>query len=151
MNILFVCTGNAARSVMAEGITKKHLADIGKEDIIVRSCGTDTLPFFEVPGVVIDIMKEHGVDLSLHKPTRITKELIQDSDLVLVMENYHKEQISSIYPEFKKRVYLLKEYTDDKTGFEVPDPIGQQKTVYENTFNDIELSVLKLIEKIKNN
>jgi len=78
---------------MAEGLFKKMLADKGIKEIDVGSCGTGSLPTFRVPGIVLDLMKEEGVDLAGHKSRQITREIVDRSDLIFVMENLHKEYI----------------------------------------------------------
>ncbi len=57
IRILFVCTGNAARSQMAEGLAN-HL---GKGRIEAKSAGTFPAGF--VVGHALAVMEEHGIDI----------------------------------------------------------------------------------------
>ena len=58
IRLLFVCTGNAARSQMAEGLAN-HL---GKGRIEAESAGTFPAGF--VVGHALAVMEEHGIDIS---------------------------------------------------------------------------------------
>jgi len=58
IRVLFVCTGNAARSQMAEGLAN-HL---GKGRIEAKSAGTFPAGF--VVGHAVAVMEEHGIDIS---------------------------------------------------------------------------------------
>lgn len=58
--VLFVCTGNAARSQMAEGLLN-HLAGGCAE---ARSAGT--FPAGLVIGHAVAVMRERGIDISSH-------------------------------------------------------------------------------------
>lgn len=131
---------------MAEGLLKKMLDKKGINGVDVSSCGTSALPSFKVPGVVLDLMKEEGVDLTKHKARYLTKEIAEASSLILVMENAHKEYINLKFPESSKKVYLLKEF-DKKNGesLEISDPIGQAEEIYIKTKDEIKGGLEKLI------
>ncbi len=58
IRVLFVCTGNAARSQMAEGLAN-HL---GKGRIQANSAGTFPAGF--VVGHAVAVMEEHDIDIS---------------------------------------------------------------------------------------
>ncbi|MBN1296567.1 arsenate reductase ArsC [bacterium] len=64
-NILFICTGNSARSQMAEAFCRKHGADV----FTAFSAGTH--PEAEIFPVVVTVMKEVGIDLSGHYPKSV--------------------------------------------------------------------------------
>lgn len=61
-NILFLCTGNSARSQMGEAILKKRAGDHFR----VYSAGTEPKDALFPP--VVEVMREMGIDLSGHKP-----------------------------------------------------------------------------------
>lgn len=77
--ILFVCVENAGRSQMAEAFANKY----GKNKFIVTSAGNR--PADEVNKVVVEVMKEKGIDISTNKPKMLTLEMTQDADLIVTM------------------------------------------------------------------
>ncbi len=64
IQVLFVCTGNSARSQMAEGILRKEAEDIAH----AYSAGTE--PAEEVNPLAIKMMVENGIDPSDHYPEK---------------------------------------------------------------------------------
>ena len=56
--ILFVCVENAGRSQIAEAFAKKY----GAAKVVVSSAGNK--PANKVNAVVVEVMKEKGIDLS---------------------------------------------------------------------------------------
>lgn len=64
-NILFLCTGNSARSQMAEALLKKHAGN----EFQVFSAGTE--PQEKIFPPVVQAMKEIGIDISGNKPKRL--------------------------------------------------------------------------------
>jgi len=77
--VLFVCVENAGRSQMAEGFANKY----GKDKFIVSSAGNK--PADKVNPVVVEAMKEKGIDISTNKPKLLTFQMAQDADLIVTM------------------------------------------------------------------
>jgi len=77
--ILFVCVENAGRSQMAEAFANHY----GKGKLIVSSAGNK--PADKVNPVVVEAMKEKGIDISTKKPQLLTFQMAQDADLVVTM------------------------------------------------------------------
>ena len=134
-SVLLVCTGNSCRSVMAEGLLKKRLKELGKTDIVVRSAGTGALQGYPPMAETIKVMEEAGVDLSNFESTSINDELISESDLILAMSTAHRAEIIRRVPEAAAKTFLLREYGRPSAGEEImdpdiPDPIGQPALGY---------------------
>lgn len=151
MKILFVCSGNTCRSVIAEWFFRKILKDKGFDDTVeVSSRGTIGGVYLSVPEEVINIMIDEGIDDFKHISKPLDEDILKDSDLILVMEESHKKFIERNFSFAKEKTSLLKEYVNDKEGKEIYDPIGCSQEVYNKTANEIKTLVQKLWDKIKN-
>lgn len=77
--ILFVCVENAGRSQMAEAFANKY----GKNKFTVSSAGNK--PADKVNPIVVEALKEKGIDISANKPKLITFQMAQEADLIVTM------------------------------------------------------------------
>lgn len=149
--ILFVCTGNSCRSVMAEGYLKKRLRQIERDDIVVLSRGVSASVLPAPTAETLDILKREGIDTSGHRPMQLKDEEIKDADLILAMEEFQRYEIIDRLPSKKDRVYLLAEFALwggnlQEAPLEIEDPIGQPIWVYKNAFNIIKSSIERLVK-----
>ena len=64
---------------MAEAFAKKY----GEENFIVSSAGNK--PAEKVNPVVVEVMREKGIDISANKPKLITAKMAMDFDLIVTM------------------------------------------------------------------
>ncbi len=77
--VLFVCIENAGRSQMAEGFAKTY----GKDKIEASSAGNK--PADRVNPLVVEAMKEKGINISMNKPQLLTFKMAQEADLIVTM------------------------------------------------------------------
>ena len=143
--VLFVCTGNSCRSVMAEYLLKKYLADQGRKDVDVVSAGTfaflGILPTHETAKLIHGI----GLDASGHRARRATDDLVRQSDIILTMERRHQEDLMRQFPSEAGRIHLLGEYVGlEPFEAEVEDPIGKSEQFYADCFSKIKNAIQKL-------
>jgi len=106
--ILIVCTGNSARSQMAEGFMKKNLA----EAFTITSAGLDPKP--AIHPLAIEVMREIGIDISQQNPKDIQSFLGQHfTYLITVCSNAEAR-----CPIFPGVIYRLFWPFDDPASFE---------------------------------
>lgn len=148
MKVLFVCTGNSCRSPMAAAIFEKMAKEQGL-NVEVKSCGTATLPGLPASKPAVDVLRREGIDISAHKAVPIDSQLVNWADLILVMEERHRQQIIEDYPHCKEKVFLLTEFANQEKR-DIIDPIGKPPEVYEGLVLDLKFYLGKVIGRLKN-
>lgn len=142
--LLFVCTGNTCRSPMAEFLFKNLAGDL--EDLEVLSAGVSTVEGLPASEHALSVMREKGISLDNHRTRPVSREIIEKADLVLTMTTRHKEILISRFPEFRNKVFTLKEYAGEEG--DVVDPFGEGEEVYRSCRDELESLIIKIKDRI---
>jgi len=148
--VLFICTGNSCRSVMAEYLLKNGVA--GNDNIEILSAGTGVFLQSTASAETVAVLAEEGVDAKGHVSQPVNTILLKKSDLIIVMTRGHRSQVLERVPAVEKRVYLLKEFTsgasDAQEDLDVPDPIGKPRNAYKECLSVIKEAIHKIKELV---
>lgn len=172
-DVVFVCTGNRARSPLAEALFRRHSAGV---DVRVSSVGT--LALGPVPALPQAIKVAQGlrVDLTGHRARSLRDVDISSADLVLGFEPSHVSAAIALGRAVPDRAFLLRELIalmgraadeDDavsrarsvvakagsrrvhshwSTGLTIADPLGKPVKVMQATALEIDQLVRRLAE-----
>ncbi len=147
-NIMFVCTGNSCRSPLAEGILREKVKD---EDINVMSSGTYAMDGFQPAEKGIIVADKAGMDITDLRSTLLTKELMEENDIVFVMAEDHREYIKDFFPKYLDKVYLLRKFGRENKSVDDPDvkdPIGGTVEDYQECFDLIQAEIDRILPRI---
>ncbi|PWH16220.1 MAG: protein tyrosine phosphatase [Anaerolineae bacterium] len=145
-SVLFVCTANMCRSPMAQGLLLAQLGE-KREGWRIESAGVAALEGSAASQKTLQILAEHGIDLSFHKARQITQNLVKESALILVMERRHKQMLQAQFPDFAGKIYLLSEMVDEEN--EIDDPVGGSLEDYRKTAWHIESYLKRGLPRIE--
>ncbi|MDR3112795.1 MAG: hypothetical protein LBU09_00280 [Endomicrobium sp.] len=142
MKICFICSANVCRSYVCQKLFN-HYASLNNLTASAVSAGIFAQSYYEVPQKIKNYLSSKGVKESRHVPKFISKENLENSDLILVMENSHYEILTEKYPHFTAKIYLFNDYIFGKEK-DVNDPISQtgQKFIKSMDYLDDAIKIL---------
>lgn len=147
LNILFVCTANMCRSVMAEAIFRNIWSSKTSQRIKVRSAGVSALSSFPPSSNTTGVLRKRGIDVISYQSTPVTKKLLNTSHIIFVMEKKHREHLLGIYPRAQNKIWLLKEFSRGEEK-EVLDPTGGSEKSYQKVACELEEDIKRIVERI---
>ncbi len=140
--LLFVCTGNVCRSPMAEYLMRQKLGKTSNWQI--TSAGLFTANGQPASTMAIQAMDEVGIDIRKHRSRQITAEIINQSNMIVVMTKAHLMELLSRFPDAQDRAYVLGSFLAKPS--DIIDPIGGNIEIYRQT-RDLIVNSLNNLEK----
>ncbi|WP_406475391.1 low molecular weight phosphatase family protein [Streptomyces sp. NBC_01615] len=123
--VLFVCTGNVHRSVLAERLLAARLPP--GSAVRPESAGTEAWPHSGMENSTRAVLEELGGDGSGFTARRLTERLVTGAALVLGLAREHREAAVRLAPSAMRRCFTLKEFVRlaaGAQGGEGPGPEG---------------------------
>ncbi len=77
----------------------------------------------------IEAMREAGIDMTLHRARTITREMLEDADLIMCMTPAHRNILIQQYPGYEDRIECF------IPG--ISDPYGGDLEVYRQTAQEL--------------
>ena len=71
-----------------------------------------------------------GLDLTSHRATRVSRSLLSEYDLVVVMEAGQQEALLTEFPHLKDQVYLLS-VLGERQSYDIPDTFESESEISE--------------------
>lgn len=113
LSVLFVCTGNTCRSVMAEALTKRRFSD----KIEVSSAGLRPQQPQDAAKTIETLKTHFGIDASGHIPRNVHDFTLDNYDFVVAMDKYVDRQLK----QFSKSNIIV---------WNIDDPYGEDLLEY---------------------
>lgn len=93
----------------------------------------------------VQVMKEHGLDVSGHRSRLLTPGMIEEAERIIALTEAHKDLILQTAPKAASKTSTLHEFTPDQGTRDVMDPYGGQVDTYRKTRDEIESALSDFI------
>lgn len=134
-NVLFLCYGNINRSAIAELLARRARLD---RDKVITSAGFHHIEGRDMDPVMSSIAAENDVMSAGFGSSLVSLEMVENADIIFVMEKRHFDDLMTLYPDTKMRIFLLGgAVMDPADGMMLPDPYGKHDNVYRSTYSRI--------------
>lgn len=107
---------------------------IASHQLLISSAGLRGLDGQPAHPLAQSVVREYGADLSDHQARTVTPDLLARADLILTMEEAHRQWIIEKMPYLEPRVHLLGRWHDT----EIPDPMGGTEADFRLTLQQID-------------
>jgi protein-tyrosine-phosphatase len=151
--LLIVCHANTARSVMAQALLQRMLAERGADTALrVRSGGI--APYVRdgmIPSLDARLaLREAGIDLDEDAITstdlRRHRHLVAEADLILTMTEAQKQMLSALAEARDRTVLTLRELAGESGDIE--DPAMQGDAVFRTCLAEIRRCLERSLERL---
>lgn len=144
--VVFLSTGDTCRSPMAASYFRKLLVDAKVLDIDVRTAGVYTVTGLRASQEAVQIMHHETVDLTRHRSSVLTPEMVRKADLILGMTPLHIQEALRLDKDARDKCHLLKEFCgSDPDKSQIDDPMGSTLEVFKKCFREIREAVEMLM------
>jgi len=120
-SILVICTGNVCRSPMAACLLQHALP----------TCTVVSAGLAAPIGAPADpraalLLAQEGCDLGDHRARAVDESLVAAADLVLVMDDFQRDELERRYPSARGKTRRIGEFIQ----VDVPDPYGCSQSMF---------------------
>ena len=126
---MFVCVENAGRSQMAQAFAEKY-------GLVASSAGT--VPAGQINPIVVEVMKEKGLDITSSIPKMLTPEMINQAALVITMGC----SVAEVCPK-----PMLAQMQKKLIDWDLEDPKGKSISEVRKIRDEIDKRVINLARK----
>ena len=116
-SIVTICTGNICRSPVAAAALKSFVPNLA-----IRSAGLHAVVGRGVDPDSKAAAESLGIPIQGHVAQQFTRQIGQDADLLLVMEQAQRQEIARLWPQFLGKTFLLGHF---EGGKQIADPYRQ--------------------------
>src|SRR4051812_45919944 len=132
-HILVVCHANACRSPYLQAVLQRALPQItvSSAGLLARN--------HPVPQVALSLSSQRGLDLSRHRAKTLTRDAVNEADLLIVMEPHHALRIARSFRVSRGSILVAGDLDPTFDGSRaIQDPWNQPAHAFESSFDRLD-------------
>lgn len=135
--VLFVCSANRFRSVIAEEQFRHLLVDRQTPgEWQVESAGTWAVPDLPPTSQALHFCRQKGWRVEKSRSREVSKTILENANLILTMTQGQIEALGIEFPQIKRKISLLSKACEDLI-YDVSDPYEDPAMIWEEVGNEI--------------
>ena len=148
--LMVACKANITRSAYLDGYMKQYLKEhypYARKKVKILSAGVRARGGSSAHSVVKHVARINGFNLGGHSSDKFTPKLVKKADVILVMEQWQKDELNKRFPKAKDKIFRMTEYLqsgDPDDIRDIPDPTGRNTVDFEE-FIDVAHSEVERI------
>jgi len=151
--ILFVCSGNTCRSVIAEAFFQFEKDKLFPE-LPYQACsaGICAIEGEHATKEVISSMAKYGIDITTHRSRMVEGNILAQSSYILTMTCRQLNFLKKSFPMDADKIFLMRPFcyqNDNIKNKEVEDPFGSNLYYYEKLCFQMQKDIRKLINYLR--
>ncbi|HEV7389399.1 MAG TPA: hypothetical protein VGN73_12380 [Gemmatimonadaceae bacterium] len=138
--ILVLCYGNVCRSPYLQATLQRDLA--GVHVISAGFVGRGR----SVPPIALELGRQRGIDLSPHRSTLVTPEIVRDADMVIVMDAELARRVATSFAAAPDKILIAPDLAPTfAKARAIKDPWNQPVEAFTATFDHLDRCVATLV------
>lgn len=128
--------------LLRDKVNKNHIPGVS-----ISSSGTGAFPGSEADEEMTKFLTSKNIPFKDHRSRDLTASQLEEADIVLVMEEAHRDIILNRWPQAEDKLQKLGRYIAlDKTEDDIADPYGRSQYHYRAAQSQITLAVSNLFK-----
>jgi protein-tyrosine phosphatase len=123
---------------MAVEYFRDRTASSGMSHLSIDSAGTLGIVGSPASAEAVETLGDIGIDLSKHRSQGVERDVLEKSDLVIVMTRDHLDELAQRFPDSPDRRLLIRSFEQgaepDPNAIDLDDPIGKSLSYYRDQF-----------------
>ena len=155
--IVVACKANITRSAYLHGYMEQYLKKnypYARRKIRILSAGVKARSGSSASSVVKHVARIHNFNLNSHHSDPFTKKMVKNADVILVMEQWQKDDLLQRFPQAEGKVFRMMEYLwsgDTRDIRDIPDPTGQDTADYQEFIEVAHAEVERIFRELGRN
>lgn len=122
-----------------------------RKRIKIKSAGVRARRGSSANSVVKHVARVNGFSLKGHSSDPFTRKTVKAADVILVMEQWQKEELTERFPKAGDKIFLMMEYLwngDVEDIRDIPDPTGQNTADFEEFIDVAHTEVERIFREL---